>query len=246
MELRAALVERWLRDSLCAFGFELHPLQVGWYNTVLQPSFHLAYPDNTLAFVVLSTPSMFDKAFKPFVNKQLLKRIRDPVDQCISHHLSLVKEHFPDEKVHIIYDYEMLPNRKPKFLAQTAAHVSGAAYYYQRKDVKCDPWGDKKIYGVCIHPQYGGWFAIRAILIFPEIQVPFLEQYAPIDCVTTEEKRIQLLEKFNFHWQDWSYRDIIEVKERYSEEQKTYFATPPAERFKLLGLQGGIQRNAFY
>lgn len=104
----------------------------------------------------------------------------------------------------------------------------------------------QKIYGVCIHPQYGGWFAIRAILIFPEIQVPFLEQYAPIDCVTTEEKRIQLLEKFNFHWQDWSYRDIIEVKERYSEEQKTYFATPPAERFKLLGLQGGIQRNEFY
>lgn len=42
-----------------------------------------------------------------------------------------------------MYDYEMLPNRKPRFLAQTAAHVAGAAYYYQRKDVQQDPWGEK-------------------------------------------------------------------------------------------------------
>lgn len=42
-----------------------------------------------------------------------------------------------------MFDYEMLPSRKPKFLAQTAAHVAGAAYYYQRKDVKFDPWGKK-------------------------------------------------------------------------------------------------------
>uniref|UniRef100_A0A8D0EK72 Cyanocobalamin reductase / alkylcobalamin dealkylase n=1 Tax=Strix occidentalis caurina TaxID=311401 RepID=A0A8D0EK72_STROC len=117
--------------------------KVGWYNAILQPAFHLPYPDDTLAFVVLSTPSMFDKALKPFVNKERLKMIRDPVDQCVSHHLSRVKEKFPDQKVDVIFDYEILPSRKPKFLAQTAAHVAGAAYYYQRKDVKLDLWGKK-------------------------------------------------------------------------------------------------------
>ncbi|KAI1236786.1 hypothetical protein IHE44_0015040 [Lamprotornis superbus] len=161
----------------------------------------------------MSTPSMFDKALKPFVKKERLKIIRDPVDQCVSHHLSRVKEKFPDQRVDVMFDYEMLPSRKPKFLAQTAAHVAGAAYYYQRKDVKRDPWGKKKIFGVCIHPKYGGWFAIRGLLLFPDIQVPFLEQPAPVDCVSTEEKRIELLEQFNFHWQDGRYRDIIEVKE---------------------------------
>lgn len=50
---------------------------------------------------------------------------------------------FPDQKVDVIFDYEILPSRRPKFLAQTAAHVAGAAYYYQRKDVKLDPWGEK-------------------------------------------------------------------------------------------------------
>ncbi|NXD61636.1 MMAC protein, partial [Eolophus roseicapillus] len=210
--------------------------KVGWYNAVVQPAFHLFFFDDTLAFVVLSTPSMFEKVFFSFVNKERLKIIRDPVDQCVSHHLSCLKEKFPDQTVDIMLDYELLPNRKPKFLAQTAAHVAGAAYYYQRKDVKLDPWGKKKIFGVCIHPRYGGWFAIRGLLLFPDIQVPFLEQCAPVDCVSTEEQRIELLEQFNFHWQDTRYRDIIEVKERYSEEQKAYFATPPAERFKLLGL----------
>ena len=66
--------------------------KVGWYNAILQPAFHLPYSDDTLAFVVLSTPSMFDKALKPFVNKERLKIIRDPVDQCVSHHLLRVKE----------------------------------------------------------------------------------------------------------------------------------------------------------
>ncbi|XP_074893087.1 cyanocobalamin reductase / alkylcobalamin dealkylase isoform X1 [Buteo buteo] len=205
-----------LRGALGPLGFEVHAFKVGWYNAILQPGFHLPYPDDTLAFVVLSTPSMFDKALKPFVNKERLKIIRDPVDQCVSHHLSRVKEKFPDQKVDVIFDYEILPSRKPKFLAQTAAHVAGAAYYYQRKDVKLDPWEKKKkIYGVCIHPKYGGWFAIRGLLLFPDIQ-------------------------------DGRYRDIIEVKERYSEEQKAYFATPPAERFRLLGLTQEAQRGTFH
>ncbi|XP_030427829.1 methylmalonic aciduria and homocystinuria type C protein isoform X2 [Gopherus evgoodei] len=143
MESRVAALERRVRGCLCDFGFEVSPLKVGWYNAVLQPSFHLRYSEDTLAFIVLSTPSMFDRAFKPFVDKQLLKKINDPVDQCVSYHLSLVKESLPDQRVDIIYDYEILPNRKPKFLAQTAAHVAGAAYYYQRKDVRCDPWGEK-------------------------------------------------------------------------------------------------------
>lgn len=41
------------------------------------------------------------------------------------------------------YDYELFPSRKPKFLAQTAAHVSGAAFYYQQGDVRDQPWAEK-------------------------------------------------------------------------------------------------------
>ncbi|XP_029474797.1 methylmalonic aciduria and homocystinuria type C protein [Rhinatrema bivittatum] len=239
-------LEGQVRGFLSDFGFEVYPFKVAWYNAVLEPSFHLPYPEETLAFVVLSIPSMFEKAFKPFLSQQRLQRIRDPIDECISYYLTLLKENLPNKRLEIIYDYELQPNKKPKFLAQTAAHVAGAAYYYQRKDVKNDRWGAEKIFGVCIHPQYGGWFAIRAALIFPDVQVPFLQQRPPTDCVQAEERRIQLLESFTFHWQDWTYRDIVEVKERYSEEQKSYFATPPAERLRLLGLQGELRESSHY
>ncbi|XP_078527927.1 cyanocobalamin reductase / alkylcobalamin dealkylase isoform X1 [Lissotriton helveticus] len=248
----AAPMEQAVRDFLAPLGFEVYPFKVhrannvGWYNAILQPGFHLQYQEDTLAFVVLSTPSMFEKAFKPFISQQLLQRVRDPVDECVSYYISALKKSLPEQKVDVMYDYEMLPSRRPKVLIQTAAHVAGAAYYYQRSDVQGDPWGEKKMYGVCIHPQFGGWFAIRAVLVFPDVQAPSLKQKAPADCIASDEKRIALLESFNFRWKDWEYRDFVDVQERYSEEQKTYFATPPSERLNLLGLQGELEDGSHY
>lgn len=92
----------------------------------------------------------------------------------------------------------------------------------------------QKICGVCIHPQYGGWFALRGVLIFKNLQCPTLEEKKPIDIVPSREKRIALLEKFNYSWQDWTYRDISNTTAKYSEDQKQYFATLPKDRMELL------------
>ncbi|KAM9325499.1 cyanocobalamin reductase / alkylcobalamin dealkylase [Gastrophryne carolinensis] len=233
------LLER-LRGALQPTGFRIYPFQVGWYNAVLDPVFHLSYPPDTLAFVVVSVPSMFEKAFLPFLREQKLHSLRDPIDQCVSHHMELAKELFPTHYVDIIYDYELHPNRRPKVLMQTAAHVSGAAYYYQRKDVPDDPWGKRKMFGVCIHPQFGGWFAMRAVLVFRDVRAADLQQLHPIDCVPGYEERIRLLENFNYNWRDGKYRDAVPAEERYSEEQMLYFSTPPAERMQLLEKWGHL------
>ncbi|KAG8555085.1 hypothetical protein GDO81_017577 [Engystomops pustulosus] len=178
-----------LQGALQPQGFEVYLFQVGWYNDILEPSFHLSYPPDTLAFVVLSAPSMFEKSFKPFLAQHKLHNLRDPIDQCVAHHMGLVKE---------------------------------------------------KMFGVCVHPKYGGWFAIRAVLVFSEVQIPRLEQTPPIDCVPAQEDRIRLLENFNFNWRDGKYREVVAVEERYSVEQTLYFSTPPAERRKLLDLWGQV------
>ncbi|XP_031825076.1 methylmalonic aciduria and homocystinuria type C protein isoform X1 [Sarcophilus harrisii] len=212
----------------------LESFQVGWYNALLPPTFQLPLPGPTLAFVVLSTPAMFDRALKPFLHSAHLQPLKDPVDQCVAYHLTNLQKSLPEQEIDFITDYDMHPNRRPKILAQTAAHVAGAAYYYQRKDVESDPWGDKKIAGVCIHPLYGGWFAIRGVLLLPGVEVPHLPHLPPLDCVPTQEGRIALLESFNFHWRDWTYRDAVAPVERYSEEQKAYFSTPPAQRLAML------------
>ncbi|KAM4547662.1 cyanocobalamin reductase / alkylcobalamin dealkylase [Odontesthes bonariensis] len=229
-----------LDSCLTKAGFEVYPLKVGWYNSLLPPSLHLPYPDDSLALVVLSTPAMFELAFLPFLEQRGCQKLSDPIDQCVKHCItSAVSQCFPGQKVDVRYDYELLPSRKPKFLAQTAAHVSGAAFYYQQSDVTEQPWAEKKMFGVCVHPKLGGWFAIRALLVFGDVMVGSeLVQPDPPDCVPSREGRIQLLEAFNFCWQDWSYRDIVHPVQTYSQKQRDYFSTLPAQRFALLRTWG--------
>ncbi|XP_029285031.1 cyanocobalamin reductase / alkylcobalamin dealkylase isoform X1 [Cottoperca gobio] len=235
-----------LNECLSKVGFEVYPLKVGWYNSVLPPTLRLAYPDNSLAVVLLSTPAMFEQAFLPFMEEKGCQVMSDPIDQCVKHSVSsAVSQCFPGQEVDVRYDYEMLPSRKPKFLAQTAAHVSGAAFYYQQSDVRDQPWAEKKMFGVCVHPRFGGWFAIRALLVFGGVTIDSeMVQPLPPDCVPSRESKIELLEAFNFHWQDWSYRDIVRPVQIYSQKQKDYFSTLPAERFALLQTWGFLPRES--
>ena len=197
--------------------------------------FKLQYPYDTVALCVISTPEMFDKGFKRFVKSGKYSGSKDPLDEFISGHLNQLKTKFPNEEIEIIHDYDLLPSRRPKILVQTAGHVSGAAFYYRRENVKNDPWkATANIFGVSIHGKYAGWFGFRGVIIFKHLQAPTLEQKPPVDVVCTDEKIIELLEKFNYHWRDWSFRDIVPAVMKYSDEQKLYFMTPPAERRKLL------------
>ncbi|XP_019936101.2 cyanocobalamin reductase / alkylcobalamin dealkylase [Paralichthys olivaceus] len=234
-----------LEDRLSTLGFEVYPLKVGWYNSLLPASLRLAFPDDSLAVVVLSTPAMFEQAFLPFMEERGCQGVTDPIDQCVKHCVtSAVSQCFPGEKVDVRFDYELLPSRKPKFLAQTAAHMSGAAFYYQQSDVTDQPWAERKMFGVCVHPRFGGWFAIRALLVFEDVTLDSeVVQPLPPDCVPTREGRIQLLEAFNFRWQDWSYRDIIPPVQTYSQKQRDYFITPPAQRFALLKSWGFLPKE---
>lgn len=180
---------------------------------------------------------MFEQGFKPFLNDTSCIEGRDPIDEFMAHLFEKVKSEFPQHEIEVIHDFEMHPSRRPKVLVQTAAHVAGAAYYYQRSSVSRDedPWEPKtKICGVSVHAKYGGWFAIRGVIIFKDVIAPDLPKKEPTDIVQGDEKRIELLEKFNFHWKDWSFRDIVPVDAKYSEEQKTYFSTLPANRKGLL------------
>ena len=85
-----------------------------------------------------------------------------------------------------------------------------------------------------IHPKFGGWFALRGVIIFKTVQQPGLPHREPEDCVQSREDRIKLLEGFNFHWKDWAYRDIVPAQEKYSEEQQKYFETLPKDRKDII------------
>ena len=235
----AADVLKQLTRSAEDKGLELYPFKVGWYNSKVDTPFSFSLPHDTLAVLVISTPSMFEKLFLPSVTSQGFTAGKvDPLDGCIREAIESMTEQFTHYDAEFIQDSQILPSRRPRVLVQTAGHVSGAAYYYQRTDVSPQPWSDDdRIYGVSIHPRYGGWFALRGVVLFPGLLAPSFEQRTPVDCVCSREKRVELLEKFNFSWRDYMYRDVMEtgtIVERYSKRQREYFSTEPRERSKLV------------
>ena len=214
-------------------GLEFHCFCLEWYNNKVDSKFKIDLPPHTLAFCVVSTPKFFENSFLPFIKTHGFEFLNDPFDQCMVSKYGQLKELFPNYNIDVIHDFELHSNRRPKLLVQTAGHVSEAAFYYQKKNVKSNPWGEKRIYGVSNHPKYGGWFGFRGALILKDALVPFLKYKEPTDLLT-EEQKINLLERFNFHWEDWTFRDVRnESNERYSELQQKYFQMKPAERKEL-------------
>jgi methylmalonic aciduria homocystinuria type C protein len=54
--------------------------------------FVLPYDADTLAVLIISTPDMFDLAFKPFICRQDCVGPRDPIDNCVAHYFSQIKQ----------------------------------------------------------------------------------------------------------------------------------------------------------
>ncbi|KAA0188588.1 hypothetical protein HAZT_HAZT000681, partial [Hyalella azteca] len=107
---------------------------------------------------------------------------------------------------------------------QTAGHVAGAVYMYRKEDLyttaqRTDPaanspeqvedsWMEgKKIFPVCLHPQYGGWFALRGVIIFKGISCVSLEKPVPREILQSKEQIKELLELYNHHWKNNAFRD---------------------------------------
>lgn len=85
--------------------------------------------------------------------------------------------------------------------------------------------------GVCLHPKYGGWFALRSVLICKTLKYPNLPRPRPVDLLHDDEALIiDVLQRFNYSWQDGTYRSVIPVLETYSPLQQSYFLTLPKDR----------------
>jgi cyanocobalamin reductase (cyanide-eliminating) / alkylcobalamin dealkylase len=85
--------------------------------------------------------------------------------------------------------------------------------------------------GVCLHPKYGGWFALRAVAIFKTLKYPLLPIVEPVDVFNGDESLIvDVLKHFNYDWQSNAYRNMIYVEDSYSPLQQSYFQTEPKNR----------------
>ena len=67
---------------------------MGWYNDkVNHDAFRWDFAYDTLAVLVLSTPEMFEKAFKPFLKSQIAYNgLQDPLDECLTLQFKQIKD----------------------------------------------------------------------------------------------------------------------------------------------------------
>lgn len=237
-------------------GFEVYPFRIGSYNSVVSGDFTLDYPSDSLALLVLSTPKMFDVAYKRWIREQsgkmgsfdaLTEEVSSPISEFMDSRLDRVQEDLSTVPFEIIHDHSMWPNRKPKILMCTCGHVAGAAYYYRQSDPtlsvtkegnKWDPKPaapDLKFIGLSLHAEFGGHFAFRSVLVFPDILLPSsFQEREPVAVLHTIDDIRDALEKFNYAWRDSRFRDCGNPKERYSSTQMEYFGKPPSERWEVI------------
>ena len=71
----------------------------------------------------------------------------------------------------------------------------------------------------------------RGVIIFPDFKLPNLKYSDPPDPLQgNPDQIIRLLNEFNFNWKTWQFRDLIDVKDRYSVAFMKYLSLPPGEQ----------------
>lgn len=96
-----AQIKAQIEPSFTAIGLEVHTFKIAWYNALVAPEYSLkAYHDDTLALLVISTPSMFELAFLPFLGQTIEPSTLDasnvvycdPIDKCMQHYFGALKQ----------------------------------------------------------------------------------------------------------------------------------------------------------
>uniref|UniRef100_A0A1I7Y7I2 Cyanocobalamin reductase (cyanide-eliminating) n=1 Tax=Steinernema glaseri TaxID=37863 RepID=A0A1I7Y7I2_9BILA len=230
-------------------GFECYPFRIGSYNNVVADPFLLDYAPDTMAVLVVNTPRMFDVSFRRWLvdkadggdHNDVAQIVPNPIQSFLTDRLDAAKEALSYVspfaiEIDTIHDYDMTPNRRPKILMCTCGHVAGAAYYYRPQMVPAlNSSSPKRMIGLSLHPRYGGNFAFRAAMVFPDLRLPadFVEPEPP-HMLHSENDVAKALDLFNNHWRDGRFRDCGDPKERYSKQQTDYFARPPVERWEVI------------
>ena len=81
----------------------------------------------------------------------------------------------------------------PRSSVQTSGHVSGACRLLKQEDYP--QLGDKIHYTVFHHPVWGGWFALRVVVIFTEIRANI--QMVEPGRVLSDNQAVEMIKLYN-------------------------------------------------
>ncbi|CAE7581475.1 mmachc, partial [Symbiodinium pilosum] len=98
----------------------------------------------------------------------------------------------------------------------------------------------RKIFGVNVHPVWGGWYAYRALIVLRKGTQASLQQPEPLTFLMLEDKK-RILSEYNLRHQLCLWRDINDShvpERRYSPEEYFFFTeTSPDKRRRFLEMK---------
>lgn len=237
-----------LESAFEPIGLEVHPFLVGWYNEKVSPKFQYELPKDTLAFVVISGPQMFEKCIIPYVKARFEEcpdfQSDDLMNDSVKHACTIVASDLKFEglETEVVYDFDLLPSRRPKVLVQTAAHVAGAVQYLHKDKLPTDILEDRftkksNLNGVAIHPKHGGWYAIRGVMFFKNVQLAedCVRRPEPVELFSDPNQIARVIELFAYEWQTNEWRDSHQGPGlKYSSDFITYLSMEPSNRWEFV------------
>lgn len=202
--------EQAMRERLKFSGFDiLHPFSLENLDASILRSLSIEDSSGKMGYLVGNTGNIWEPFIKWLSQQSKWSEIGDPLETFVEQAI----ERCTGEDANIFWTHETKRYIVP---VQRMAHQTGLAYLSAGQ--------------FNIHPDFGPWFALRAVVILPGEAT----QNAPVSNPSTNEIEVESATLFNrllqsqATWQEWlSLRDLYDVGRmyRYSEAQIQYHYT---------------------
>eukprot|EP00747_Dinoflagellata_sp_TGD_P186373 gnl/TRDRNA2_/TRDRNA2_43371_c0_seq1.p1 gnl/TRDRNA2_/TRDRNA2_43371_c0~~gnl/TRDRNA2_/TRDRNA2_43371_c0_seq1.p1 ORF type:complete len:340 (-),score=66.05 gnl/TRDRNA2_/TRDRNA2_43371_c0_seq1:72-1052(-) len=243
--------------------------------------------DGALCFALYSVPGFIDTVAEYFgrVQEEKANPRTDYVDACTDSILVQLKQILPPRLDALIVNTDTGP---PYYHVQTIGAIAGIDQHIELQDLageaaECeqdwqaeledqlehrrdpkmwgtDPVGRRKIFGVNVHPKYGGWYAYRGLLVLRGIDAHAdgaLVEAPPVRaeplCFVKQPEMRRILKEYNLQHELCLWReifgpngeDLLGPEMRYGPEEYLFFnETNGQKRRRFLELRYAQMKKA--
>ncbi|CAE7237397.1 mmachc [Symbiodinium sp. CCMP2592] len=241
------------------------PFLIGWYNQqreiTADGTQRIEGPDDGVAYAVYSVPGYLDVVIEHFARERPSTGFVDGATDAI---LAQLRQALPAELEPQVVNTDEGP---PYYHVQTIGNVCAEDEHIEAKDIANDGddweedlsdrleetrdpkmWGSesemlRKIFGVNVHPTWGGWYAYRALIVLRQGTQASLQKPEPMAFLATEDKK-RILAEYNLRHQLCVWRDLSDShppEKRYSPEEYFFFTeTSPDKRRRFLEMKASL------
>lgn len=233
------------------------PFNVGWYNSTRSETAggtqQIEAPDDAVAFAVYSVPGYLDVVKENYARTKPTTKF---VDGTTDEILDWLRSHLPQSLEPVVLNTDQGP---PYYHIQTIGAVAGVDQHIEPdefEDAEDDEWKEdlsdrladtrdpkmwgtdpatrRKIFAVNVHPEWGGWYAYRALIVLPKLQSE-LQKPQPLNFVAKEDA-VRMLTEYNLRHQECLWRDLTKdghpPEKRYNPDEYFFFMETSGDKRK--------------